>query len=238
MDLRRSKWAAYTVVCFLLWATELQAQPSLADSIVATKDFREVFTKEQVDQARKEVVFIRKEEAEKQAKEEIDIDVNDSTILPKNEWWKSRFFQLVVILVVAAVLFWLVSRLLLGRTTRDDKMHAELAYTVKSIEEDLLNSDPQAALQLLLDAGNYTLATRMLFLGLLKNMHEKHLIEWKKDKTNRHFLSEMFSHASYPSFRDLVDAYELVWYGERALQHEQFAQLRHMFDAFKKELER
>ena len=78
---------------------------------------------------------------------------------------------------------------------------------IKELEVDRLLQDAMVS-------GNYPLAIRIYFLGLLKKLDEDGFIIWKKDKTNRDYLAELFSKKHYfDEVKSLTLAYEAVWYG-------------------------
>jgi len=98
--------------------------------------------------------------------------------------------------------------------------------------EDIATLDVDTLLRRTLAEGNYRLAMRLYFLGLLKKLNEVGLIDWKKDKTNRDYLSELFAkEAYYNEVRRLTLAYEQVWYGDHDLPVESYQQLMAEFKA-------
>ena len=83
----------------------------------------------------------------------------------------------------------------------------EQVADIKELEVDRLLQDAMAS-------GNYPLAIRICFLGLLKKLDEDGFIIWKKDKTNRDYLTELFQKQHYfDEVKRLTLAYEEVWYG-------------------------
>jgi hypothetical protein len=86
-------------------------------------------------------------------------------------------------------------------------------------------------------AGNYKLAIRLYFLHLLKKLNENGIIVWTKDKTNRDYLSELFSKQYYfDEVRKLTLAYERVWYGEHVPTAETYEALSSEFKAIDQKL--
>ena len=62
--------------------------------------------------------------------------------------------------------------------------------------------------------------------GLLKKLNEEGFIVWKKDKTNRDYLTELFSKPNYfEEVRRLTLAYEQIWYGDHTLPVESYQKL-------------
>ena len=73
---------------------------------------------------------------------------------------------------------------------------------------------------------------RIYFLGLLKKLNEGGLIVWKKDKTNRDYLAELFSKEDFfDEVKKVTLAYEQVWYGDHSLSVELYHQLMEEFKA-------
>ena len=143
-------------------------------------------------------------------------------------------FYAVIISVIGYILYLIVKnvssrsnpKILAGDTT-------ELSDEVEDIADlniDTLLSQAQAA-------GNYRLVIRIYFLGLLKKLDACRLILWKKDKTNRDYLTELFSAQNYyQEVRRLTLAYEQVWYGDHSLSTELYQQLTEEFKAIDQRL--
>jgi hypothetical protein len=73
---------------------------------------------------------------------------------------------------------------------------------------------------------------RILYLSTIQQLNSTGLILWKKDKTNKDFLREMRKHSNYKTFRDITLAYEIVWYGDRQIELQQFTSLKNIVDNF------
>ena len=79
-------------------------------------------------------------------------------------------------------------------------------------------------------ARDYKLAIRLYFLDLLKKLNESGRIVWTKDKTNRDYLSELFTKQYYfEEIRKLTIEYERVWYGEHFPNEDRYQELRREF---------
>jgi hypothetical protein len=98
----------------------------------------------------------------------------------------------------------------------DGSTHVE---DIKELEIDRLLREATAS-------GNYRLVIRIYFLGLLQKLNEDGFIVWKKDKTNRDYLSELLSKEHYfEEVKSLTIAYELVWYGDHNLSIQTYEQI-------------
>lgn len=86
-----------------------------------------------------------------------------------------------------------------------------------SEEEIITSSNLDAIDQLILEAQNeynYRLALRLQFLKVFKKMIEKKIFQFKKDKTNNEYYTEINSKELKVSFKKISYWYEYIWYGE------------------------
>jgi hypothetical protein len=103
---------------------------------------------------------------------------------------------------------------------------------LQDLENNLVETDIDKFLRLALESKNYKLAVRLLYLGVLQNLHEAELIIWKKEKTNRDYLSEMRQHRAYSELRELTLAFDIVWYGDTEIPESTYHQLSQAFKSF------
>jgi hypothetical protein len=77
-------------------------------------------------------------------------------------------------------------------------------------------------------AGDFRLALRALFLGVMLRFQEDGVIELRPGLTNRDYLREVRARraASAPSFSSLVAEFERAWYGGREVDASRYAQVR------------
>ncbi len=100
------------------------------------------------------------------------------------------------------------------------------------IEDDIVAFKPKTAFEQALEAGDYRMAIRYRFLHVLKNINEKELIKWAFEKTNRDYLREFKGHPLFNEFRQLVNTYEMVWYGNTQIDKISFDYLDKDFEFF------
>jgi hypothetical protein len=141
--------------------------------------------------------------------------------------WGGEMFRLlayiVIVGVIIALLYYVLKNVSLDMKIRKEQLISlDITASVDNIEE----LDTQALLAKALAEGNLKLAVRLYYLGLLKKLNERGVIVWKKDKTNRDYLSELFSKGyHYEEVKKLTYAYELVWYGEHTLTPASFQRI-------------
>lgn len=178
------------------------------------------------------------EKPEKEKEEAKEEEEEDSTAPPVTTPWKSDGLRIVaygiIIAFVAFILYYIFKNVSLENKLNRKKIQAEdLAAPVENIEE----LDIHTLLRQTLAEGNFRLAVRMYFLGLLKKLNEGGVIVWKKDKTNRDYLTELFSKDYFfDDIRKLTLAYELVWYGEHVLSKESYEKLFAEFETIDQKL--
>jgi hypothetical protein len=133
----------------------------------------------------------------------------------------------VVFALFAFILYYVSRNASFGASKKKIKP-ADIAAPVENIDE----LDIEGLLRDALASGDLRLAVRVHYLLLLKKLNEVGLIAWKKDKTNRDYLSELYGrNACYDDVRELTLAYELVWYGERSVSSDSFQKLNGEFES-------
>lgn len=146
--------------------------------------------------------------------------------------WAGAVFQVIFYVVIAGIvvlLLYLVFRNMSFdvKLKRTGTVNENFDTPVENIEAiDIQSMLVRAKLE-----GNFRLAVRLYYLKLLKQLNHIGMINWKKDKTNRDFLSELLSKNYYfDEVRRLTVSYEQVWYGERLLTSDSFQQISNRFE--------
>ncbi len=99
------------------------------------------------------------------------------------------------------------------------------------INENVFNQDLDQMVMEEIQAKNYNLAVRYLYLKLLKILTDHHLITWQRDKTNHDYLFELASTSYINEFKMITLEYEYLWYGKFQCNHSDFTGI---YDQFKK----
>ena len=93
-------------------------------------------------------------------------------------------------------------------------------------------SDLERLLQQALDTGNFKEAVRIYYVSIIHTLAGMDLIHWKKDKTNREYLSELSQSNHYSMFRDITRLFDRIWYGDLDLKEADYQQVFLRFKAF------
>jgi hypothetical protein len=79
--------------------------------------------------------------------------------------------------------------------------------------------------------GDYRLATRYQFIKTLQQLHDKQLIEFAADKTNRQYLYELPAHCQQ-TFSTIVLQYEHVWFGNMEIDQPVYHKIISLYSQF------
>lgn len=160
---------------------------------------------------------------------------------PKFDWaflasFKYVLIGLVVALLALALVWFFTKGVLFGN--KKTKLEEEQAafLTEENLEKVEFGYLEQALEKALLQR-NFRMAIRIHYLWLLKVLYENELINWKKDKTNHAYISELARKSSEEAashFRKLTLWYEKAWYGESTIDEKDYQGVEHHFVDFRK----
>lgn len=153
---------------------------------------------------------------------------------PPDFQWPSLPFGGEVLKAIAYTVIIAIVLFLLYFVFRNIKINPRSRFTPASYmrpdDEDIQQMDLAGLLKQALANNNFKLAIRYYFLTVLKSLNDAGKIRWEKDKTNREYLSELFSSDfHYDEMRKLTRGYEEVWYGDHMFGDES---LRGLISAF------
>ncbi len=224
-----------SVIVLIVTLFIAQCKNSYAQENQSTSE-EKVWTDEEWKKAVEGIEYV--EEAKKEKKEE---DNNEFKI-PENSsawdgaWLKSPTTKVVVILITLALLIFTLIKLLGKTGNANAKVYTDNITIEELTEENFIETDLEKLLRLALESNDYRSAVRILYLSTIQQLNTTGLILWKKDKTNKDFLREMRKHSDYKTFRDITLAYEIVWYGDRQIELQQFTSLKNIVDNFSEKI--
>jgi hypothetical protein len=143
-------------------------------------------------------------------------------------------FYLLAAGIIGAILYFIFKNVSFKSNPKTKPMDSDDDH---SHLEDISTLDVDNLLEKTQAAGNYKLAVRLYFLGLLKKLNEGGFIVWKKDKTNRDYLMELYAKARYyDEVRKLTLIYEQVWYGDHAIPLDLYNRVKAEFTTVNQQL--
>jgi hypothetical protein len=155
--------------------------------------------------------------------------MNAPDINPGFDWTAATqglgsFFQALAVIVAAGAIAFGIWRMLQAPRNRQIARDG-VEITLDNLDEYLHETDLERFLREALAQGNYTLAVRLYYLQIIKNLSEKNALRWSREKTNRDYLRELRGHRMADTFREVTRVYERVWYGNLAIGAEEYAAL-------------
>ncbi len=98
--------------------------------------------------------------------------------------------------------------------------------------EELASRNLDDMLNRAMAAGDYRLATRLLYFKTLQFLHSRNIIQLNAKSTNQDYIRQTQKTNRGNHFRQLTRIYEYAWYGEYAVSEQQFEQIHKNFNSF------
>lgn len=148
-----------------------------------------------------------------------------------------RLLRIFFILIAVAILVFFILKItgmtnmgLFGKKNMGERLgHSLLDDNIHTINFDI-------AIQQAIEAGNYRLAVRLLYLQSLKNLADLQLINWQLNKTNFAYVYELNGRSYQQPFIELTSQFETNWYGDIPIEAQEFGRVRNKFDLFNRQL--
>jgi hypothetical protein len=181
------------------------------------------------DGAIKESSTHRKANTRGEGSDEEEQSVSGGSMSP---FWAAVFkwtIVLVAILILAVILYTLIGGGSFLKPKGKKIIAKEEVFSIENIEANLHDSDLDRHIRDALQQNNYTLAIRLYYLAIIKELSLNKWIKWKRDKTNRDYLREMQTTVFFNPYRDATRIFERVFYGNVVLGEQDFNTLKPSF---------
>jgi hypothetical protein len=148
--------------------------------------------------------------------------------------WFNVLFWVIIVGGFAGALLWYLSstniRLFRKAPAAIDTQEEE------AVSEDIFELDYNKQIDAAVRSQNYRLATRLMYLQTLKELADRELIQYKKEKTNSDYLFQLSGTKYYKDFFRLTRDFEYTWYGDFQLNQEAFTIVQKNFTTFKQQM--
>jgi hypothetical protein len=145
------------------------------------------------------------------------------------------FWRYVLMIAIAALVIYLgIKAEFLGFLVPGRRSQTTLDY--ENLKENIHAINFEQELEAASEQGNYRLGVRLLYLRTLKQLTDRHLIDWKPDKTNQQYSYELVGQPFATEFNALTRDFDYVWYGDFPVDKAQFDTLQADFGAFAQQL--
>jgi hypothetical protein len=157
---------------------------------------------------------------------------NASPGKPPLQWMSMTTLLVIVVLFLGILSWYLLQSNIVGRNQ---------SITTGKVSEDITGENIfdinyQKEIEKAVNAADYRLAIRLMFLRLLKRLSQKRIIEYKQERTNFDYLSQLYSTGYYNDFFRLTRNYEYTWYGKFDVNRETFGIIKSEFENFDRKL--
>ena len=213
-------------IAFLLFFSHMATAQTVQENYMEEKIEIHEFDKEQWKKLSEDIDYSDEiKEKEKGEDDEAKKNEEDSSISndgPQMAGFFEIFKYIIIGGAIVLVVFLLVK--LLGRDgPKNRKINPVSEMEMEEIENDLENAELTDPIQRAIASGNYTLAVRLYYLSLLKELSGKKIIRWKRDKTNGEYIRELSGTPLSDEFRDVTLVFERIWYGTVELSANDFS---------------
>ena len=157
---------------------------------------------------------------------------NISADKPPLQWMNMTTLLVIVVLFLGVLAWYLFQNNIVGKSQSviAEKLNEEIS------PENIFEINYQKEIEKAVSAGDYRLAIRLMFLRLLKHLSQKRVIEYKQERTNFDYLSQLHATRYYNDFFRLTRNYEYTWYGKFDVNRETFGIIKNEFEDFDRKL--
>lgn len=146
---------------------------------------------------------------------------------PPVQWLNMTMLIVIVVLFLGILLWYLFQNNIIRKSgTIAGQQEKE------EITENIFEIDYRKEIEAAIKAGDHRLAIRLMFLRLLKDLSQKNIIQYKQERTNFDYLSQVYRTSYYNDFFRLTRHYEYTWYGKFEVSPEVFGIIKNEFENF------
>lgn len=145
----------------------------------------------------------------------------------------SLFMIIALVLLILLVVYMLVNA---KSNPSLNAINKEIQEKIENIEEHIHDVDLNDLFKKYVTNREFDLALRISFLMIIKDLSERHLIKWEKQKTNWEYHGELNGYDLKTGFGSMIKNFERIWYGEKAINEPEFVNINDEFDRFKTQL--
>jgi len=143
------------------------------------------------------------------------------------------FLKYTLIGIAILVLLWVLFKFLPVFNRKNIKHKESLIIGLDDLdEEDIKSLEIDSDLEMALKNGDYRKAYRLRYLSVLKQLVNRNLILYRKEKTNYEYMLQLTGHDVYEPFRLLTFNFDGIWYGDLSIDKNSYEALEQHFIHF------
>ncbi|MFK8060722.1 MAG: hypothetical protein AB8B78_11595 [Polaribacter sp.] len=220
----------------------LQKQDSVVvtDTIVYNKTIeyaeKRAFTEDLKEKYADDKAFKYTEEVEKEPKTSSEENRKNSQFFASLTKGFIYFISNIFPFLLGLIIVFIILKTFLGSEINFWKFGKKKTKTTKKLVyegEDINETDIEGLLQKAIHNKQYKLAVRYYYLSVLKQLSDKKLIDYHKDKTNSEYLFEIENKDIRTQFSYLSYVFSYVWYGDFPIDETNFKLAEKKYKSFK-----
>jgi hypothetical protein len=147
--------------------------------------------------------------------------------------WLNVLFWIILIGGFIALLVWFLKTSDIRLFRKKSKPVEE---QVEETTEDIFEMNFEKEIQKTIDAKDFRLAVRLMYLRTLRDLSNRNLISYTHEKTNADYLLQLANTPYYKNFFRLTRNFDYTWYGQFELLPDSFTVVQNDFSSFKQQL--
>ena len=148
--------------------------------------------------------------------------------------WLNVLFWIVLIGGFIALLVWFLTTGDIHLFRKKPKVVEE--EILQEATDDIFEMNFEKEIQKAIDAKNYRLAVRLMYLRTLRDLSDRNLISYTHEKTNHDYLLQLAGTLYYKNFFRLTRSFDYTWYGQFEISGDNFTLIQNDFSSFKQQL--
>ncbi|MFI5196297.1 MAG: DUF4129 domain-containing protein [Chitinophagales bacterium] len=120
---------------------------------------------------------------------------------------------------------------------RNKKIMNVITSAQEDEEMDLAATNWEELLNNAVHNSDFRLAVRYSYMWMLQIMQQRELIQYRIDKTNYEYYTELNDTGYKQPFKQLSRQYEYAWYGRFAMSQAAYSEYKELFDNIRKQLD-
>lgn len=149
-------------------------------------------------------------------------------------WFRDLLWLIVLCSFVGVVIWYLYSSNILIFRKKAKPILGEGGEDIST--DDIFGLHYETEIGKAESAKNFRLAVRLWYLRILKELADHHQIDYRHERTNSDYVSQLYNTPYYRDFFRLTRNFEYTWYGQFDLSAEAYEMMRTDFSTFKKGL--
>ena len=157
----------------------------------------------------------------------------DKAITAFFKFWGSKEGNIILWILIICIVGYIVYRLFFRNDSflfgKNKKLMGDGNASTDD-EKDLTSTNWETLLHNAVHNDDYRLAVRYSYMWMLQIMQQRGLIQYRIDKTNYEYYTELNETNYKQPFKQLSREYEYAWYGRIALSHSAYSDFKNLFD--------